>query len=93
MASSAQMPAIPDPVRSVEDCDKELQAAGQMHEIVEETIRGRKLRVYKNAPPSLRAFWLGVSEAFAARDYVVLEGAKMTYGEVSITVVSIVYAC
>jgi len=42
-------------------------------------VRGNPTRIYKNAPPSLREFWLGSAE-FSERDYIVYEDERWTYG-------------
>ena len=43
-------------------------------------IRGYPTRVYRNAPPSLREFWLA-SAQFAERDYLVYQDERWTYAE------------
>ncbi len=51
-------------------------------------IRGIPTRVYKNAPPSLREFWLS-SQQFAERDYIVYEDARWTYADAHAEVASV----
>jgi long-chain acyl-CoA synthetase len=57
-----------------------LTAPGADFEIVEETVAGRPLRVFRNAPPSLRTV-LELTRQFADRDAIVYEDERLTYGE------------
>ena len=57
-----------------------LTAAGADFEIVEETVLGMPMRVFRNAPPSLRAV-LEMAREYAVRDAVVYEDERLTYGE------------
>jgi long-chain acyl-CoA synthetase len=57
-------------------------------EVVEIKVRNSPMRVYKNAPLSLREVWLG-SLAYAERDYLVYGDERWTYAEVHIQVASI----
>src|SRR3954469_22530211 len=57
-----------------------LTAPGADFEIVEETVLGMPMRVFRNAPPSLRAV-LALTRGFADRDAVVYEDERLTYGE------------
>src|SRR3954469_23813442 len=57
-----------------------LTAPGADFEIVEETVGGVPMRVFRNAPPSLRAV-LELTRGFADRDAVVFEDERVTYGE------------
>ena len=58
----------------------ELTGPGGVFEIVEQEVRGANIRCYKNAPPSIREFWLSTAQ-FAERTYLVYEGERITYGE------------
>ncbi len=58
----------------------ELTAPGAPFEIGTIEVRGEPMRVYKNAPPNVRALWLSTA-AFAERDYLVYQDERMTYGE------------
>jgi long-chain acyl-CoA synthetase len=53
---------------------------GQLFEVVDETVGGVTLRVFKNAPPSLRDVW-AASAAHGDAPYLVFEGATTTYAE------------
>ena len=59
---------------------EELTGPGGEFEIVEAEVLGNKLRVYKNAPPSVREVWLSTA-AFADRTYLVYEDERLTYAE------------
>ncbi|NBW74652.1 MAG: AMP-dependent synthetase [Sphingomonadaceae bacterium] len=56
----------------------ELTGPGGPFEIVEAEVLGHRMKVYKNAPPSGREFWLSTA-AFGPRDYLVYEGERITY--------------
>ncbi|MEY4237615.1 MAG: hypothetical protein RL339_216 [Pseudomonadota bacterium] len=58
----------------------ELTGPGGPFEIVEAEVLGHRMKVYKNAPPSGRAFWLSTA-AFGPRDYLVYEGERLTYAQ------------
>jgi steroid-24-oyl-CoA synthetase len=57
-----------------------LTSPGADFEVVEEIVRGIPMRVFRNAPPTLRVV-LEASAAFAERDAVVYEDERYTYGE------------
>jgi len=57
-------------------------------EVVEIEVRNSPMRVYKNAPLSLREFWLG-SLIHAERDYLVYGDERWTYAKVHVLVASI----
>ncbi|MFN5903830.1 MAG: AMP-binding protein, partial [Novosphingobium sp.] len=59
---------------------KELTGPGGPFEIVEAEVLGHRMKVYKNAPPNARAFWLSTA-AFGPRDYIVYEGERLTYAQ------------
>lgn len=70
------------------DVWSELTAAGAMFEVEEIEVRGSPMRVYKQAPPSLREVWLA-SAAFAERDYLVYQDERWTYADAHRDVASI----
>lgn len=74
---------IPPPVRSLEECHRILTAPGAMHEWEHKTIFGRKLRVFKQLPASLRDFWVATSQVWADREYLVLGNERVTFKQVS----------
>ncbi|MAN46854.1 MAG: acyl--CoA ligase [Alphaproteobacteria bacterium] len=59
---------------------EELTGPGGDFEIVEADVLGNTLRVYKNAPPSIRELWLSTLQ-YAERPYLVYEGETLTYAE------------
>ncbi len=58
----------------------ELTGPGGAFEIVEELVLGNRLRTYKNAPPSVREFWLSTAQ-FAERPYLVYGDERLTYAQ------------
>jgi long-chain acyl-CoA synthetase len=66
----------------------ELTAPGAPFELVVQEVRGTPLKVFKNAPPNVRAIWLSTA-AFADRTYLVFENERITYAEAHILVASI----
>ncbi len=58
----------------------ELSGPGSPLEVHEIEVRGQSLLAYKNAPPTIRDFWLS-TVAFADRDYLVYEDERLTYGQ------------
>ncbi len=66
----------------------ELSGPGSPLEVHEIEVRGQSLLAYKNAPPTIRDFWLS-TVAFADRDYIVYEDERLTYGQAHDKVASI----
>ncbi|MFZ4066939.1 MAG: AMP-binding protein, partial [Phenylobacterium sp.] len=66
----------------------ELTAPGAPFELTVQEVRGAPLKVYKNAPPNVRAVWLSTA-VFADRTYIVFEGERVTYGEAHRLVASV----
>ncbi|TFU05902.1 AMP-dependent synthetase [Polymorphobacter arshaanensis] len=58
----------------------ELTGPGGTFEIEEVEVLGQRLRNYKNAPPSVREFWLSTA-AFADRPYLVYGDETLTYAQ------------
>jgi long-chain acyl-CoA synthetase len=65
---------------SLADATATLTAPGQMFEIGEEVIRGVPTRVWKHAPPTLRAV-LELSRGHGPATYLVYEDERTTYEE------------
>src|SRR5438270_3530774 len=65
---------------SIAEATAILTAPGQMFELGEATVRGLPLKVWKNAPPSLRAV-LELSRAHADQTFLVYEDERMTFEE------------
>ncbi len=55
-------------------------APGAPFEVTTVEVRGQALKAYKNAHPTVRAFWLATA-AFAERDYLVYGDERLTYAE------------
>lgn len=65
-----------------------LTAEGAPFHYKEIEVRGSPMRVYSQAPPSLREIWLA-SAAYAANDYLVFRDERWTYEEAHREVASI----
>lgn len=59
---------------------QELTGPGGAFEIVEAEVLGQKLRVFRNAPASIREVWLATAQ-FADRPYLIYENERLTYGQ------------
>ncbi|KCZ66260.1 AMP-dependent synthetase [Hyphomonas sp. L-53-1-40] len=59
---------------------EELTGPGGEFEIVEAEVLGNRLRVYKNAPPSVREVWMSTLQ-FPERDYLVYQDERWTYAD------------
>src|SRR3954466_2290278 len=57
-----------------------LTAPRQIFEVAEETVRGIPMKVWKNAPPSLRAV-LEMSRGHGEQTFLVYEDERMTFEE------------
>ena len=57
---------------------EELTGPGGDFEIVEAEVLGNRLRVYKNAPASVREVWLSTAQ-FADRTYLIYQDERLTY--------------
>jgi steroid-24-oyl-CoA synthetase len=66
--------------RSRDEALRELTAPGADFELVEEWVGGIPMRVFRNAPPTLREV-LEATRQFAERDAVVYEHERFTYAE------------
>ena len=56
------MTSTPTPITRAQAI-AELTAPGQLYELVDEVVKGRALRVFKNAPPSMRALYESTASA------------------------------
>ncbi|HXQ76153.1 MAG TPA: AMP-binding protein [Acidimicrobiales bacterium] len=72
MPTTAPMP--------IEEANRTLTATGQMFEMQDVEIRGVVTRVWKNAPPGLRAI-LELSRGHGDKDYLVYEDERTTFEE------------
>lgn len=65
---------------SIAEAIAQLTATGAPFEMEEATIRGVKMRVWKNAPPNLRVVF-EATRAYGDRTYLVYEDDRVTYTE------------
>ena len=68
------------PAVSIPEAYAILTAPGMPYEMEAIPIRGRPTRVYKNAPPNLRAL-LENSRSFGDREFIVYDDERMTFDE------------
>lgn len=66
--------------RELKQAWSELTAPGAPFEVNEIPVRGNMIRMYKNAPPSVRELWLSTA-AYGDRDYLVYENDRLTYAQ------------
>ena len=66
--------------RELKQAWSELTAPGAPFEVAEIPVRGNMIRMYKNAPPSVRELWLSTA-AYGERDYLVYENDRLTYAQ------------
>ena len=59
---------------------EELTGPGGQFEVIEAPVLGNSLRVFKNAPPSVRDVWLDCA-VFAERPYLIYEDEQLTYAQ------------
>lgn len=59
---------------------EELTGPGGLFEVTEADVLGNRIRVYKNAPPSIREVWLSTRQ-FAERPYLIYEDERLTYAD------------
>jgi long-chain acyl-CoA synthetase len=69
-----------EPVMAWPDVEATLTAPGQMFEIAEADVRGVRLRVWKNAPSSLRDL-LELSRLHGDKPFIVYEDERMTFDD------------
>lgn len=67
---------------------EELTGPGGQFEIVEEQILGNHIKTFRNAPPSVREFWLSTA-AWGDRPYLIFEDEVITYAEAHAQVASL----
>ncbi|HEY4342816.1 MAG TPA: class I adenylate-forming enzyme family protein [Parvibaculum sp.] len=76
----ADTAAKPWPVMSIADANRALTAPGMPFEMENVTIRGIPERVYKNAPPHLRAVF-EAGRTWGNRDFIVYEGERLNFDD------------
>ncbi|MBV9283473.1 MAG: acyl--CoA ligase, partial [Acidimicrobiia bacterium] len=65
---------------TIAEATEVLTAPGQIFEVGDETVRGIPMKVWKNAPPSLRAV-LEMSRGHGEQTFLVYEDERMTFEE------------
>jgi long-chain acyl-CoA synthetase len=78
MSDAAAKPAYP--AMSIEQAHALLTAPGTMLEVGEAEVFGVRMKVWKNAPPTLREVY-NLGAVFGARDYLVLDDERATIGQ------------
>jgi long-chain acyl-CoA synthetase len=78
MSEAAAKPGYP--AMSIEQAHATLSQPGSMLEVGEEVIRGVRMKIWKNAPPTLRHVF-DIGAMFAPRDHLVLEDERATVGQ------------
>ncbi len=66
------------PAMSIEEAHRRLTAPGSMLEVEEREIRGARIKVWKNAPPTLAEVF-AMSQFFGDRTYLVNEDERVTF--------------
>ncbi|MBX9747560.1 MAG: AMP-binding protein, partial [Hyphomonadaceae bacterium] len=78
MSDAAAKPAYP--AMSIAQAHALLCAPGTPLEVGEAEVRGIRMKIWKNAPPTLREVY-ALGGMFAGRDYLVHEGERATIGQ------------
>ncbi|MCU1448517.1 MAG: fatty acid--CoA ligase, partial [Acidimicrobiales bacterium] len=65
---------------TIAEATEVLIAPGQIFEVADEVVRGIPMKVWKNAPPSLRAV-LEMSRGHGEQTFLVYEDERMTFEE------------
>src|SRR3954447_25708005 len=65
---------------TIAEATEVLTASGQIFEVADETVRGIPMKIWKNAPPSLRAV-LEMSRGHGDKTFLVCEDERMTFEE------------
>jgi long-chain acyl-CoA synthetase len=71
------MTSTPTPITRAQAI-AELTAPGQLYELVDEVVKGRALRVFKNAPPSMRALYESTASALP---FITYEDQRYTFAQ------------
>ncbi len=73
---------MPYPAMSLSAVHALLTAPGSMLEVVEADVRGQRLRIWKNAPPTIREIFLA-GRAHGAKDFLVYEDERATFEDLA----------
>jgi long-chain acyl-CoA synthetase len=69
----------PWPVMSIADANAELAAPGGAIELVDGEVDGVKMKLYANAPLTIREILETANESWPERDFLVYEGERVTF--------------
>ena len=67
------------PVISIADANAALAAPGSPLELVDGEVNGVKLKIYANAPPTIRSILEMAAATWPERDYIVYESERVTF--------------
>ena len=67
------------PALSLAEAVERLCAPGSLFELEEVTVRGVRMRTWKNQPPSLAALARHARASFAGNEFIVYEGDRVSY--------------
>ena len=67
------------PAMSIAQANAMLAAPGSPLALADGVVNGAKMKIYAEAPPTIRAILEGSAAAFADRDYIVYEEERVTY--------------
>ena len=67
------------PVMTLAQAHAAMTAPGQVFEVAELLIAGQTMRVWKNAPPTLRDVFINSRAAFADQTFLVYQGERATF--------------
>ncbi|KAI9363421.1 long-chain-fatty-acid--CoA ligase [Zopfochytrium polystomum] len=79
MASDGEWLVPPGTTMSIAEATALLTQPGMPLEVEEAIVRGEKLKVWKNAPPSVRMLMM-TCHLFSDRDFLVYESTRYTFG-------------
>lgn len=68
------------PVMSIAQANEILASEGSPLEVTDAVINGTSLRVYKNAPPTIRSVLQLAEQQFSDREFLVYEDERVTFG-------------
>ncbi|MBU6319619.1 MAG: acyl--CoA ligase [Alphaproteobacteria bacterium] len=79
-SGSAEQASIPPgfPVMSIAEAHRLMGSANPLFEIAEGVVNGVPMRIWKNAPPSLREVF-AAGDAHSQKTYMVYEGERVTF--------------
>ncbi|KDQ17938.1 hypothetical protein BOTBODRAFT_29253 [Botryobasidium botryosum FD-172 SS1] len=70
------------PARSIPECNAILTGPGTPFEIETALVGDRVQRVFKHAPPSMRALWLNSISMYGSKTYIQFESERLSFSDV-----------